>query len=95
MVAEQKRMEHEKSSSERDMMEAEIWIPQQRSAEGYSFVKMGGGREGSGAACDTKPTPQGGRDDQPPENDEAADGEENTEGRRHPKKSKIFDPFGD
>ena len=76
MVAEQKRTGHEKRSSERDKMEAQIRIPQQRSAVGYSDVEMGGRRGGLDTASDTKPAPQGGRDDQPPENDEAADGEE-------------------
>ena len=41
MMAEQKRMEHEKSSSERDIMEAEIWIPQQRSASGIPQCQNG------------------------------------------------------
>ena len=35
---------------------------------------------------DTKPAPQGGRDDQRPENVDAADGERKTEGWRHPVK---------
>ena len=42
MVAEQKRMEYEKGPSERDKMEAQIRIPQQRSAMRYSNVKVGG-----------------------------------------------------
>ena len=48
MVAEQKCMEHEKELNKRDNMEAQIRIPQQRSAVGYSDVEVGGRREGLG-----------------------------------------------
>ena len=45
----------------------------------YPDVEVGGRREGLVTACDTKPAPQGGRDGQLPQNDEAADGEEKQE----------------
>ena len=41
-------------------------------------VEVGGRREGLDTACGTRTALQGGRDDQPPEDGEAADGEENT-----------------
>ena len=46
MVAEQKRMGCEKDLAGRDKMEAQIQIPQQRSAMGHSDVEVGGRREG-------------------------------------------------
>ena len=62
MVAEQKRMEHEKGSSECDEVEAHICVPQQRRAVGYPCVRVGGRREGLDTAHDTKPALQGGCD---------------------------------
>ena len=95
MVAEQKRTGHEKRSSERDKMEAQIRIPQKKSAVGYPDVAVGGRREGLDTACDTKLAPQGGRHDQPAKNDGAADGDEKTEGWRHPEKeTKRFEARG-
>ena len=46
-------------------MEAQIRIPQQKSAVGCSDVEMGGRREGLDTACGTRTALQGGRDDQP------------------------------
>ena len=38
-------MEHEKGPSERDKMKAQIRIPEQRSAVGYSDVEVGEGKD--------------------------------------------------
>ena len=54
-----------KGQSERGKMEAQIRIPQQRSAVGYSDVEVGGCREeGLVAAHGTRTAPQGGCDAQ-------------------------------
>ena len=64
MVAEQKCMGHERGPAERDRTEASIWIPQQRSGVGCPDVEVSGRSGGLDTAYDTKPAPQGGRDDQ-------------------------------
>ena len=85
MVAEQKRIGNENRSGERDKVEAQIRIPQQRGAVGCPSVEVGGRRAGLDAAYGTRTAPQGGRDVQPPEDAEAADGEEKQKGRRSQK----------
>ena len=72
----------EKGPDERDTMEAQIRIPQQRSAGGCSDVEVGGRREGLDTAYGTRTAPQGGCDDQSASDDEAADGDEKEETER-------------
>ena len=48
MVGEQKRVGHEDGSGEREKMETQIRVSQQRSAVAHPYVKVGGRGEGTG-----------------------------------------------
>ena len=65
---------HEDGPDERDKMETQVRVPQQRSAVGYSDVEVGGRRKRLDTAHGTRTAPQGRCDHQSPENDEATDG---------------------
>ena len=87
MVAEQKRLEHEDGPDERDKMDTQLRVSQERGDEGHPNDNVGG-RRPHWTRISTRASASGGRcHNRPPEDDVATDGtlEKEKGGRLQPR----------